>query len=110
MCVGSESGYASSELDVSRDLWALLQGFYNKYPALANNKLYVFGERSGHIGIHIIHAKDWFEPVSEMCMSLCMWCSYGGHYAPELSAYILTQNKRIQSQVRRTHTPAPSVA
>lgn len=63
VCVGSESGYASSELDVSRDLWALLQGFYNKYPALANNKLYVFGERSGHIGIHIIHGKDWFEPV-----------------------------------------------
>lgn len=64
LCVGSESGYASSELGVSRDLWALLQGFYTKYPALAHNKLYVFGERSDTIGTHI---NGGVEPVCDGC-------------------------------------------
>lgn len=43
-------------------------------------------------------------------MGVVVWFSYGGHYAPELSAYILQQNQRITTQVRHTHAPVPSIA
>jgi cathepsin A (carboxypeptidase C) len=54
--------YERNEDEVAQDVYAFTQGFYQKYPALLANDLFITGE------------------------------SYGGHYVPAISNYIVSQN------------------
>merc|ERR1712093_124976 len=55
--------YERNEDEVASDMFAFFQGFYKKYPELLSNKMFVTGE------------------------------SYGGHYVPAISNYIVSQNQ-----------------
>lgn len=59
----NSNGYVTDEAQVAVDFYTFLTNFFNKYPQYVNNDLYITGE------------------------------SYGGHYVPAISAYILLQAK-----------------
>ena len=65
--VGQPDAYATTEDEVSTDLYYFLQQFYLQYPSLASVPLFITGE------------------------------SYGGHYIPAFSSKIITENKKVTS-------------
>jgi len=67
--VNNQNGYVTDEAQVAQDFYTFLTNFYAKYPQYASLPLFVTGE------------------------------SYGGHYVPAISAYIVAQNAAKQMQV-----------
>jgi len=67
--VKSEDGYVDDEAEVDAAMYQFLQLFFAKYPRYATLPFFIVGE------------------------------SYGGHYVPSLSAYIMEANKRKLGKV-----------
>jgi len=67
--IENTDGYVTDEAQVAVDMYTFLTNFFKKYPQYENLPFYVTGE------------------------------SYGGHYVPAISAYIMLQNKVNQMQI-----------